>query len=218
MTTNKRSAEDWQKFFAKIATETTEQPRLFGNGSPEFSTNLGLDISPRLVWDTNRWYQSLGVNSDASRKQLAAGYWASNGQQSSRLTHIIKKLLDPVSRHAYDATPIGFFFADDPIFDELRLADDSEVILASSFDHHPIYLWGIESPDESDHLLAATWMSAVACQWWGSGEVTRMAVGICATHIDPQVVRIGQRMVAFLPRGVAPKDAREYAARIWNLR
>lgn len=219
MTTNKkRSREDWQKFFRKIAAETTEQPRLVGDGNPEFSTNLGLDISPRLIWDTNGWYRILGVNHDASRRQLSTAYLASNGQDDFRLTHIIKKLLDPCSRQAYNVTPIGYFFADDPIFDKLWLSDDTDVILTPVLDCPPIYLWGIESLEKDDYDLAAAWMSAVAYQWWSNGEIVRMAIGICASDIDPQIVRIGQRIVAFLPRGVAVKDAREYAARIWSLR
>lgn len=210
--TRRLGNSDLTTLLQKAAKQATSQPRLVGHGEPEFSTCLAVDVHPRIVWDTNGFYRALNVPVDASRRQLAAAYLSGDGHSSIRLTHIIKTLLHPVLRSRYDCTPIGMLWADDPdLYQAISEAvEDGQVVFAPESDW-AIYSLGL-SDKEIDWTLAEAWVSAIAVEWGHSDLSRRMSVGICLDEFGCHLRVVGKRCVAFLPMGVAPKDAREYAS------
>lgn len=91
-----------------------------GDGPLTCSSCVALAPYPLVVWDANGYYRDLGVSPRASRRQLREAYQALGGQDSVRLTYVLKQLLDPAIRRAYDATPLGRPFMDDYVSDDLK--------------------------------------------------------------------------------------------------
>lgn len=89
-----------------------DRPALMGSGPAECSSCTQLSVVPLNIFDVNGYYRELGVDPRATRKELREAYQAKHGQSSSRLTYIIKQLLDPATRFAYDCTPLGEAFID----------------------------------------------------------------------------------------------------------
>ena len=85
---------------------------VLGHGPTAASTCLDLAVPVRLVWDTNGYYRDLGISPEATRREIREAYQRLNGQESTRLTYIVKQLLDPEIRARYDATPLGSVFFD----------------------------------------------------------------------------------------------------------
>lgn len=80
-----------------------------------------------IVWDVNGYYLELGVPTDATRLQIRRAYQDLGGHGSPRLTYIVKQLLDPEIRAAYDATPLGRLFFDRYVEEYVRrkIAEDT---------------------------------------------------------------------------------------------
>lgn len=89
------------------------QPRLQLVGSPQaaiISTSTAL--LPRqggavVSHDVNGYYQALGVQPGASRRELMTAYRERGGENDARLTYVFQRLLDRRFRRAYDAQPAG---------------------------------------------------------------------------------------------------------------
>jgi hypothetical protein len=84
-------------------------------GPFEFATTQELEPWPTIVWDVNGYYAELGVAPGATRAQLKAAYQARQGWASARLTYILRQLLDPEIRAAYDSSRPGSVFFDEYI-------------------------------------------------------------------------------------------------------
>lgn len=84
-----------------------------GHGPLVCSSSVALEPFPQHSWDVNGYYRELGVYWKATRKQLRLAYQRLQGQESRRLTYVLKQLLDPVVRRAYDGSPLGEPFLDD---------------------------------------------------------------------------------------------------------
>jgi hypothetical protein len=95
-------------------------------GPYEFATGQELEPWPTIVWDVNGYYAELGVTHQATRAELKAAYQARSGWGSARLTYILRQLLDPEIRAAYDSSRPGSVFFDEYIarwFHDQSLAD-----------------------------------------------------------------------------------------------
>lgn len=93
-----------------------EKPHLIGDlRSPvECLSSTGLMRVPDpIIWDVNGYYRELGVDPRATRREIMRAYVALDGSSSTRLTYIVKQLLNPEVRSAYDACPFGSEFWDD---------------------------------------------------------------------------------------------------------
>jgi hypothetical protein len=97
-----------------------EEPIVEGWGPLTCSSSTALQPFPTFCWDVNGYYRSLGVHWRASRRQLREAYQRAGGQRSAYLTYVLKQLLDPAVRRAYDACPPGEEFLDDYVSDALR--------------------------------------------------------------------------------------------------
>lgn len=202
-TTRKLGHYDSQKLRARLMTLTeTDAPRLLGDGPAQFSTSLALDLTPRVIWDTNGFYRALGLRPDASRADIRRAYIDHEGWRSVRLTKIVKLLLDRTLRRAYDRTPLGSFWADD---DRLMVridSDDDDLQVVVHDTHWAVYAWGITDP-EVDHAVLNELRNRLAKSWWDDGLIEYLAVGMCASTMDAQVKVVGQIPVMFLPKPLA---------------
>lgn len=77
-----------------------------------FSTSTALATTKQIIWDVNRYYRDLGVPTDATRKQIRLAYQQAQGWESTRLTYIVRQLLNPKIRDAYDRCRPGTIFFD----------------------------------------------------------------------------------------------------------
>jgi hypothetical protein len=75
---------------------------------------------PSIVWDVNCYYADLKVRYDATSVQLRDSYIALRGSESVRLTYVLKQLLKPSTRRAYDACRFGSIFFDRYGVEEFR--------------------------------------------------------------------------------------------------
>lgn len=78
----------------------------------EFTSCVGMEPWPTVVWDVNGYYRDLGVTHRATRKDLRDAYIRLEGHKSKRLTYVLGQLLNPSIRAAYDATQPGSVFFD----------------------------------------------------------------------------------------------------------
>jgi hypothetical protein len=90
-------------FEQPITAETTKVT--FGPTTCSSCTDL--DISPRIIWDNNYYYRSLGVDPRATKAQLREAFHAVNGGESEFLTYVLQQLLNPETRRMYDCLPLG---------------------------------------------------------------------------------------------------------------
>lgn len=74
---------------------------------------MALSVFVQVCWDANGYYRELDVHWKATRKELRQAYQRLDGQDSRRLTYVLKQLLNPEVRRAYDSTPLGEPFLDD---------------------------------------------------------------------------------------------------------
>jgi hypothetical protein len=113
--------------------------------SMEFTPSTVLERYQPIVWDVNGYYADLGIKPTATRREIMQAYQVLGGQDSVRLTYVVKQLLDADIRARYDATPLGSVFFDhyvmrrvlDEIIQEVtaaRLAAGEEVDEASLFE------------------------------------------------------------------------------------
>jgi hypothetical protein len=96
-----------------VVHPNAQAPNLINEHFPAVCSTA-LDLAPytTLVWDTNRYYGDLGLHPRATKTEIREAYQRLNGQDSQRLTYIVKQLLDDDIRRLYDATPLGAFFYD----------------------------------------------------------------------------------------------------------
>lgn len=110
-------------------------PRRIFNGPAACSTSVALvpTYPPAVCWDVNGWYAALGAHHRMSRKELGQAYMDAGGQESDRLTWIMTALLDPEIKRAYDLTPLGELYLNDPLIMErlkamaLRIAKEKGI-------------------------------------------------------------------------------------------
>ena len=96
----------------QFAEAVRPKPRPVEAGPMEFTTNVGLERWPTIVWDVNGYYRDLGVSHRATRIELRDAYIRLEGHKSKRLTYVLRQLLNPEIRAAYDATQPGSVFFD----------------------------------------------------------------------------------------------------------
>jgi hypothetical protein len=118
-----RAAERYPEAFSvledpDVSPDPPDEPLLRGRGSSWCSSETALDLFPRVCWDVNGYYRSLGVHWRAPRKELREAYQVLDGQASVWLTYVLRQLLDPAVRRAYDQSPLGEPFLDDDFVQE----------------------------------------------------------------------------------------------------
>jgi hypothetical protein len=94
-------------------------------GPVDMSTQTALEGAWDLIWDVNGYYRALGVGWPfrARKIDLRVAYQERGGKDSEYLTYVLKQLLDPEVRAAYDKTPLGKRFRDKYLeLEEERLA------------------------------------------------------------------------------------------------
>jgi hypothetical protein len=96
-------------------------PTRLGKGPLKWSTCTALVPVVRVCHDVNGYYRDLGVEWTATRRELGQAYMDLGGPESIRLTYVIKQLLNPRVREAYDRTAAGEVFLDDYTDPEKKL-------------------------------------------------------------------------------------------------
>ena len=136
---------------ARMSWDRT-RPILIGYGPVECSTSISLESYPSVIWDTNLYYQHLGVHPKASRKELREAYQAMQGQESPRLTMIMKCLLNDETRLAYDTTKLGSVYFDD----EVRARIKKDILRQSEklLEEHGIDMTPDEIATEIEEMVA----------------------------------------------------------------
>lgn len=133
------------------------QPRLaYAGNSITFSSGQNLVLYAPTVWDVNGYYRDLGVPTDADRGQLRRGYQdrIERGEgDPERLTFVLKQLLNPEIRAAYDACEIGQLFFDEYLKAVVmkRIRDEAMAKLQASEED----VDDLEMPDFSEALNQA---------------------------------------------------------------
>ena len=95
------------------------QPTIAGVGPVTCSTSLTLALTPDWIADVNGYYRDLGVSPRASKGDIARAYFE-RGRDDAHLTFVVKQLLNPEVRRAYDLTPMGHVFLDEEVAARLR--------------------------------------------------------------------------------------------------
>jgi hypothetical protein len=105
--------EEWvaERSPAYVAEEQP-RPHAVESGPMEFTSCVGVQRWPLIVWDVNAYYAELGVPWTASRAEIRAAYQRCRGDTSDRLTYIVKQLLNDEVRARYDACQPGSVFFD----------------------------------------------------------------------------------------------------------
>lgn len=102
------------------AKDWYNQPRRAGPGPLVASSCTTLARSPELIFDVNGYYRAFGFIppfADITRKALRLAYHELHGEESVWLTAVLRLLLDPEKRRAYDCAPFG-----ERHFDEIEQA------------------------------------------------------------------------------------------------
>lgn len=97
-----------------------DRPMLVGGEVAEFSTSGVLVLYRPRIWDVNGYYRDLGADPYATKAELREAFQARDGSNSTRLTYVLKQLLDDDVRARYDATPAGSIFFDAVIAEAVR--------------------------------------------------------------------------------------------------
>ncbi len=95
-----------------MTSATDERPALVGTGPVVCSSSTELSVVPGYIFDVNHYYRDLKVPVTATRKQLRLAYYECDGMSSERLTYVLKQLLNPSVRRAYDLVPLGEIYID----------------------------------------------------------------------------------------------------------
>lgn len=96
----------------QFADAVRPKPRAIEAGPMEFTTCVGMEPWPAIIWDVNAYYADLGISPRATKREIKDAYIRLEGHKSLRLTYIVKQLLNPSVRTAYDATQPGSVFFD----------------------------------------------------------------------------------------------------------
>lgn len=107
-------------------------PQRFGLGPDVWSASTELAVPVRFRWDVNGYYAALGVSPQATRRELREAYQVLEGQSSPYLTYVFKQLLNPETRAAYDAAPLGQMFLDEYTQRDLKRRAKTEAHRRSS--------------------------------------------------------------------------------------
>lgn len=215
-----------------MPTLTATRPRLVGDGPPTCSTSMELEVCPTVCHDVNRYYADLGVHWRATREQIKRAY-LDHSTQDSRVTYIVKQLLNPVIRKAYDLTPLGSVFYDRYVDALVRRASalqfsgglrldqqapdtpvmevvDTAAPKAQSSPRitpwsYSFYLW---DTDLEDLERLREWQELLVRTLGQDKEHLQLAVGLAGGMEQPaQVTVVGYRIVAFLSVDEGPTDS-----------
>lgn len=88
--------------------------------SAAFTTTTALEPYPVFIWDVNGYYAALGINPRATRQEIRKAYQDKAGWRDSRLTYIVKQLLNDETRSMYDAVEFGSVFFDRYLEESVR--------------------------------------------------------------------------------------------------
>lgn len=214
-------------------TARRSAPRLVGDGPATASTCL--DLVPRVVWiaDVNGYYRDLGVDPRASRGEIARAYFE-RGRDDAHLTYVVKQLLDPAVRRAYDATPLGEIFVDDEVIARLKRRfvgvvsegggtfdpgsepapwnvvdrlpwSGQDAVNAISAWPFSYYLWDL---DEADLDRLRHWQEALVVALGRAGVRRQIAVGMTGgVRPEVEVLTVGSRTVVFFHQQSRSTDA-----------
>lgn len=103
-----------------VLDDEAHEPHYMGSATPIFSTSTTVERYPSYIWDTNRYYRDLGVDVRASRAEIKRAYQHLQGEDSVRLTMIVKVLLNDELRLVYDAVSLGNLYYDDMVHAMVR--------------------------------------------------------------------------------------------------
>lgn len=213
-------------------TTRADRPRLVGDGPATCSTCTSLVRQPEFIADVNGYYRDLGVDPRASRVQIKRAYLA-RGTGDVRLTFVVKQLLDPVVRRAYDLTPLGHVFFDRYVLASVRRSaalratrgagedgatpdTPSEVVLDTTGSAeqgvsrttewpYSFYLWGT---DREDKKMLAELQERLVAHLSKAQQIHQVAVGLRGGMAPPvETTVVGRRVVVFLHEDEALTDA-----------
>jgi hypothetical protein len=98
--------------------------RKVGDGSAVFSPTTELDRQP-IRWDTNCFYRRLGLETSATRLDVARRFLELDPRQDFiRLATAAGVLLSRQARPRYDALTLGTFWSDDPELMQSKISGD----------------------------------------------------------------------------------------------
>lgn len=104
----------------EVLDDEANDPHVVGGFQLEFSTCLALELHPPIIWDTNRYYASLGVDVRATKREIREAYQRLGGQDDPWLTYVTRQLLDDEVRRRYDSVELGRLFYDRMVADFVR--------------------------------------------------------------------------------------------------
>ena len=115
-------APSWDSWLGRTIAPPPEEPQVVNSrrGPLVCSSNTALQPYPTVIWDANGYYRALGVDPKATKGELRRAYQRLGGQRSAYLTFVLKQLLDPAVRRAYDATRLGRPYVDEYVSDALK--------------------------------------------------------------------------------------------------
>lgn len=121
-------------------------------------TTVELRSRARIIWDANKYYRDLGFAFPftPTRKQLRLAYFDHDGLDDVRLTTVMKFLLNPKLRSAYDATPLGELYLDEDLqtFFKRRAAEEARKRGGDATAEEVLAEWGLDAvpvkPSEED--------------------------------------------------------------------
>lgn len=132
-------------------------PVRLGDGPDSWSVCRTLACRRPVIHDVNGYYRELGVRHAATRRELREAYQALDGQTSARLTYVLRQLLDPLVREAYDNSPLGQPFLDDYVVDSVKRAAAREAQKRTAktgeftSDEQVLDEWGYVTVGDDDH-------------------------------------------------------------------
>jgi hypothetical protein len=218
----------YQSWLRRPLPPPPEEPVVEGDGALICSSCVALERHPTVVWDVNGYYRALGVDPRATRSALRRAYQDADGQRSAYLTYVLKQLLQPAVRRAYDATPLGRPFVDEYLVDALKkaaheesgrrrtagLEDSAEEVMdewgVSLDEPHPEefnqgppesqwdYAYYVWGTWSADATDLPAWQRMVVASLAGRGVVARFAVGVRGDYQGSLVADEGGVLVVYL--------------------